>query len=89
MVPARLVLDPKRKPSADEGSSRASWNTPRSHVGTAVSYTSRMTVSFALTALMTVLVLIVVISFVWSGVFSDYTRANVEEVATLPLRGRA
>ena len=83
MVPARLVLDPKRKPSADEGSSRASWNTPRSHVGTAVSYTSRMTVSFALTALMTVLVLIVVISFVWSGVFSDYTRANVEEVATL------
>ena len=81
MLPARLVLDQKHKPMQEEQSSRASWNTPRSDARAPVSYASRMTLSFALTALMTVLVLVVVISVVWSGVFSAYTRSNVEDIA--------
>ena len=81
MLPARLVLDQKHKPSGEETSSRARWNTPRSDVRPPVSYASRMTLFFALTALMTVLVLVVVISVVWSGVFTAYTRANVEDIA--------
>ena len=40
-----------------------------------------MAIAFALTALMTVLILIAVVAVVWEGAFSDYTRANVEEVA--------
>ena len=86
MVPARLVLGQK-KPSSSEGSprksSRASWNTPRSDKQAPVSFAARLTLFFALTALMTVLVLVVVISVVWSGVFSAYTRANVEDIAKI------
>lgn len=42
-----------------------------------------MAVSFALTSLMTVVILVAVITVVWGGAFSDYTRANVEEIARL------
>ena len=81
MLPARLVLDQRHKPSGDEKSSRARWNTPRSDVRPPVSYASRMTLFFALTALMTVLVLVVLISVVAGSVFTAYTRANVEDIA--------
>ena len=40
-----------------------------------------MASSFALTSLMTVVVLVAVVSVVWGTAFSDYTRANVTEVA--------
>ena len=40
-----------------------------------------MATSFALTSFMTVVVLVAVVSVVWGTAFSDYTRANVTEVA--------
>ena len=80
MLPARLVIDQKNK-QQNEASSRASWNTPRSDSRSGMSYGSRMAVSFALTSLMTVLILVCVVSVVWGNAFSDYTRANVTEIA--------
>lgn len=46
-----------------------------------MSFPSRMAMAFALTSVMTVLVLVGVVVVVWSGVFSDYTRANMDEIA--------
>ena len=46
-----------------------------------MSYATRMASSFALTSVMTVLVLVGVVAVVWSGVFSDYTRANMTDIA--------
>ena len=40
-----------------------------------------MAIAFALTALMTVVILVSVVAVVWQNAFSEYTRANVEEVA--------
>lgn len=82
MLFARFEIGQKHKQS-DEASSRASWNTPRSDSRRGLSYASRMALSFALTSLMTVLVLTVVVTVVWGGVFSDYTRANISEIAQL------
>ena len=82
MLPARLVTEQKNKQDT-EASSRASWNTPRSDSRTHMSYGTRMALSFALTSLMTVLILVCVVSVVWGGVFSEYTRANVTEIAQL------
>ena len=80
MLPARFVIDQKHSKDNEAGS-RASWNTPRSDSRSGMSYGSRMALSFALTSLMTVIVLVVVVSVVWGTAFSDYTRANVAEVA--------
>ncbi|OUP10467.1 HAMP domain-containing sensor histidine kinase [Collinsella sp. An2] len=82
MLFARFEIGQKHKQN-DEASSRASWNTPRSDSRRGLSYATRMVLSFALTSLMTVLVLTVVVSVVWGGVFSDYTRANISEIAQL------
>ena len=48
-----------------------------------MSYGTRMALSFALTSLMTVLILVCVVSVVWGNVFSEYTRTNVTEIAQL------
>lgn len=82
MLPARMVIGQKHK-QENEANSRASWNTPRSDSRTGMSYATRMALSFALTSLMTVFVLVCVIMVVWGGAFSDYTRANVIELAQL------
>ena len=66
-----------------EPNSRASWNTPRSDSRPTLSYASRMALSFALTSLMTVIVLVAVVSVVWGTAFADYTRANVTEIASV------
>ena len=79
---AKLVIGQKHNPE-QEASSRASWNTPHSTPRTGMSYGSRMALSFAMTSLMTVLILVCVVTVVWGGVFSEYTRANVEEIAEL------
>ena len=77
---ARLVIG--QKVSQDDGaSSKGTWNTPRSTKSTGISYGTRMALAFALTALMTVLILVAVVAVVWQNAFSEYTRANVEEVA--------
>ena len=80
MFPARVEIGQKHK-QQDEASSRASWNTPRSDTRSGMSYATRMASSFALTSVMTVLVLVGVVAVVWSGVFSDYTRANMTDIA--------
>lgn len=80
MFPARVEIGQRHK-QQDEASSRASWNTPRSDTHSGMSYATRMASSFALTSVMTVLVLVGVVAVVWSGVFSDYTRANMTDIA--------
>ena len=82
MLPAHIVTGQKHK-SDNEANSRASWNTPRSDSRSGLSYGSRMALSFALTSLMTVLILVCVIMVVWGSVFSEYTRANVIDLAKL------
>lgn len=82
MLPAHIVTGQKHK-SDNEANSRASWNTPRSDSRSGLSYGSRMALSFALTSLMTVLVLVCVIMVVWGSAFSEYTRANVLDLAKL------
>ena len=80
MFPARVEIGQKHK-QQDEASSRASWNTPRSDTRSGMSYATRMASSFALTSVMTVLVLVGVVAVVWSGVFMDYTRTNMTDIA--------
>lgn len=80
MVPARFEIGQKHKQNT-EASSRASWNTPRSDTRSGISYTTRVAASFALASIMTVAVLVGVVAVVWSGVFSDYTRTNMTEIA--------
>ena len=82
MLPAHIVTGQKHKPD-NEANSRASWNTPRSDSRSGLSYGSRMALSFALTSLMTVLILVCVIMVVWGSAFSEYTRANVIDLAKL------
>lgn len=48
-----------------------------------LSYTARVTLSFALIAAMTALVAIGVVSFVWEQHFQTYTRDNMESIATI------
>ncbi len=48
-----------------------------------MSYGGRMALSFAMTSLVTVIILACVVTVVWGGAFSDYTRANVEEIAQI------
>ena len=80
MMPARIETRTKHR-QPDEATSRASWNTPRSDTRGGMSYATRMAASFALTSIMTVLVLVGVVAVVWSGVFTDYTRANMTDIA--------
>ena len=79
---ARLVIGQKHGGEADQ-SSRASWNTPHPTPRTGMSYGGRMALSFAMTSLVTVIILACVVTVVWGGAFSDYTRANVEEIAQI------
>ena len=77
---AKLVIGQRHSGDGD-APSRASWNTPHSTPRRGMSYGSRMALSFALTSLMTVLILVCVVTVVWGSAFADYTRANVEEIA--------
>ena len=79
---ARLVIGQKHGGEADQ-SSRASWNTPHPTPRTGMSYGGRMALSFAMMSLVTVIILACVVTVVWGGAFSDYTRANVEEIAQI------
>ncbi|MEE0845612.1 MAG: HAMP domain-containing sensor histidine kinase [Eggerthellaceae bacterium] len=54
---------------------RKGWN--------GLTYTTRVTLSFALIAAMTALVAIGVVSFVWEQHFQTYTRDNMESIASI------
>ena len=67
-------------------SSRSSWNTikprpikPRPKGGRP--YATSLSFAFALTAIMTALVLVAVLSVVWEGQFMAYTRSNMQSIA--------
>ena len=46
-----------------------------------MSYTARVTVSFALISVMTALIAFGVLSYVWEGHFQEYTHDNMERTA--------
>ena len=81
---ATLATDRKaRQQGADEPSdSMNEWSTTRHDSRSHMSYTARMTLSFAATAIMTTLVLVLVLGFVWQRQFSTYTRSNMQRLAT-------
>ncbi len=83
MPSARFEIGKRHKGSPEKVSSRASWNTPRKDNRPGISYATRMAFSFAATSVMTVLIMVGVVSVVWGGVFSDYTRTNMEDIASV------
>lgn len=60
-------------------SSRSSYNTIKPNPKPVVSYSGRMTLYFAGTAIMTVVVLVLVLAIVWNDEFHSYTRDNMQE----------
>ncbi len=79
----RLVVG-KRGRSDDDGtrrSSTSSWNTIKPRPKSGYPYATSLTLAFALTAVMTALVLVVVLGVVWSGQFMAYTRQSMQDVA--------
>lgn len=59
----------------------SSYNTINRQPRSTLKYSTRMTLSFALTAVMTAVVLSAVLAFVWEGQFQTYTRANMQRLA--------
>ena len=82
---ARFVTG--RDAQLDEGgserpsSSRSSWNTIKPSPKRGRPYSTSLTLGFALTAIMTAVVLVVVLAMVWEGQFMAYTRQNMQSIA--------
>ena len=82
---ARFVTG--RNAQLDEGgserpsSSRSSWNTIKPSPKRGRPYSTSLTLGFALTAIMTAVVLVVVLAMVWEGQFMAYTRQNMQSIA--------
>ena len=62
-------------------SSRSSWNTIKPRPKGGRPYATSLSFAFALTAIMTALVLVAVLSVVWEGQFMAYTRSNMQSIA--------
>ena len=58
----------------------SSYNTIKRQPRSTLKYSTRMTLSFALTAVMTAVVLSAVLAFVWEDQFQTYTRANMQRM---------
>lgn len=65
----------------EEGEARASWKTERKSQKKHLSYDSRLSMTFAAIAAMTVMVLVIVLATVWEGEFRQYARSNMEAIA--------
>ncbi len=81
---ARFVTG--RRASADESGERpasgtSSWNTIKRRPKRGRPYVTSLTFAFALTAIMTALVLVVVLALVWEPQFMAYTRQNMQGLA--------
>ncbi len=63
-------------------SSVSSYNTIKRQPRNTLKYSTRMTLSFALTAVMTAVVLSIVLAFVWEQQFQTYTRDNMQRMVT-------
>ncbi len=79
---ARFVIG---KNATDEGSkqpsSRNSWGTIKPQPKSTPAFSTHMTLAFALTAVMTAVVMIGVLAFVWENTFMAYTRQNMQGFA--------
>ena len=58
----------------------SSYNTIKRQPRNAIKYSTRMTLSFALTAVMTAVVLSIVLAVVWEDQFHSYTRDNMQRM---------
>lgn len=68
-------------PSGSVASPRGSFNTIQPAPKKSWPYSTRMTLSFALTAVMTAVVLVIVLAYVWENQFKAYTRQNMQDLA--------
>ena len=59
----------------------SSYNTIKRQPRRTIKYSTRMTLSFALTAVMTAVLLSIFLALVWEGQFQTYTRANMQRMA--------
>lgn len=59
----------------------SSYNTIKRQPRRTIKYSTRMTLSFALTAVMTAVLLSTFLALVWEGQFQTYTRANMQRMA--------
>lgn len=80
-VHIRTFESPSRSAGGD--SSKGSYNTvqPEARSRMASSFSMRLTSLFALTAVLTAVVLSIVLAYVWEGQFQIYTRSNMERIA--------
>lgn len=80
---AKFVIG--KNAQSDEGSSRPSsrnsWNTIKPNPANTQPYTTSMTLAFALTAVMTAFILVIVLGVVWANQFTSYTRQNMQGMA--------
>lgn len=85
---ARFVIG---KNATDEGSkqpsSRNSWGTIKPKPKETPPFSTHMTLAFALTAVMTAVVMIGVLAFVWENTFMAYTRQNMQGFADSTAEG--
>ena len=72
---ATVERDKKRDRSKRRGNASSPWKR--------LSYTARVTISFALISAMTTIVAFGVLSFVWGQHFQEYTRDNMERTAEM------
>lgn len=66
---------------AKQSSSRNSWNTIKKNPAGGPSFSTSMTLAFALIAAMMALIFVVVLAVVWGGQFSSYARQNMQGIA--------
>lgn len=69
----------EKNDSVPQESNRSTYNTIKPNPKPVVSYSGRMTLYFAATAIMTVAILVVVLAIVWTDQFQSYTRENMQD----------
>ena len=72
---------PSKERPDDQPGSRSSYNTIRRTAKASISYSTRVTLSFAMIAVMTAVIFAAVLAYVWQGQFQSYTRENLQRTA--------
>ncbi len=80
---ARFVTGGRDREDSGEknDSSYGSWKSIKRRPKSGRPYVTSLTFAFALTAIMTALVLVVILAIVWEGQFMAYTRQNMQTIA--------
>ncbi len=81
MASQGLSGEPAANGGADAATGRGSFNTIKPDPKHSWTYSTRLAVSFALTAVMTAGILVVVLAVVWESQFKAYTRGNMQSLA--------